>query len=95
MVLLNAKVFTSDTARPYVEALAIRGERIAAVGQTKEIAALAGKATKRVDLGGRTVIPGINDAHVHLRAGPDSYELQFGDLDPDWQQVKQPFLPRS
>ena len=88
MVLLNAKVFTSDTARPYIEALAIRGERIAGVGQTKEVAALAGKATKRIDLGGRSGIPGINDAHVHLSAGPDSYELQFGDLDPDWQQVK-------
>jgi predicted amidohydrolase YtcJ len=92
MVLLNAKVFTSDTARPYVEALAIRGERIAAVGQTKEIAALAGKATKRIDLGGRTVIPGINDAHVHLSAGPDSYELQFGDLDPDCDRTARDFV---
>ena len=88
MVLLNGKVFTSDPNRFFVEALAIRGERIAAVGTTNEIAALAGKTTKRIDLGGRTVIPGINDAHVHLSARPESYELDLSDMDPDWQQIK-------
>jgi len=44
------------------------------VGDSKGIVELAGKDTKRIDLGGRTVIPGINDAHDHLGIGPDSYD---------------------
>ena len=65
LILLNGKIFTSDSAHPYVQALAIRGERIVAAGSTKEIGALAGPQTKRIDLGGRVVIPGIDDAHYH------------------------------
>ena len=65
-VLFNGKIFTSGSAHPYVEALAIRGERIVAADDSVKIQALAGPQTKRIDLGGRTVIPGINDAHMHL-----------------------------
>ena len=64
LVLLNARVFTADPAQPWTEALAIRGDRITAVGTSAEIAALASTATVRRDLGGRTVLPGLNDAHV-------------------------------
>lgn len=49
-----------------MEALAVRGDRIVAVGTSTEIIALAGKEAKRIDVGGRTVILGINDGHVHL-----------------------------
>jgi hypothetical protein len=63
-VLLNARVFTADPSRPWAEALAIRGDRIVAVGTTAEVRALAGSATSTRDLGGRTVLPGFNDAHV-------------------------------
>ena len=63
-VLLNARVFTADPARPWAEALAIRGDRIVAVGTTAEVGALAGAETQRRDLGGRTMLPGFNDAHV-------------------------------
>jgi hypothetical protein len=52
LVLFNGKVFTSNSNQPYAEALAIRGERIVAVGSSKEIIALAGKKTRRLDLGG-------------------------------------------
>src|SRR5688500_5398582 len=65
LVLLNGKVFTADTMNPWVEAIAIRGERILAVGTTNEISILQGPDTKVVNLLGRTVVPGINDAHVH------------------------------
>ena len=65
-ILYNGKIFTSVTAHPYVQALAIRGERIVATGDSAKILALRGSATRALDLGGRTVIPGINDAHVHL-----------------------------
>ncbi len=69
LVLTNGKIFTSDEAIPYAEAIAIRGDRIVAVGKTATIKGLAGPKTKRIDLGGRTVIPGINDAHDHIGYG--------------------------
>ena len=63
-VLLNGHVFTADPANPWAEALALRGDRVVAVGTTAEIAALASPASARRDLGGRAVVPGFNDAHV-------------------------------
>ena len=87
LILLNGKIFTSNSARPYVEALAIRGELIVAAGSTKEVSALSGPQTKRVDLGGRVVIPGINDAHYHCDAEPNAFHLQFHGMDPTWSEV--------
>src|SRR5690348_12475055 len=90
LILLNGKIFTSDIANPYVQALAIRGERIIATGASEKILALAGTETRRIDLGGRTVIPGINDAHNHLEVSPSEIvELQFKTLNPRWNEVKQ------
>jgi predicted amidohydrolase YtcJ len=66
VVLLGGKVFTADTTRPWAEAVAIRGARILAVGTTAEIARLAGPRTRRIALGGRTVVPGFDDAHAHV-----------------------------
>jgi len=60
LILLNGKIFTSDSAHPFVEALAIRGERIVAIGTAEKVRMLAGPQTKRIDLGGRVLIPGIN-----------------------------------
>jgi hypothetical protein len=82
LILVNGKVFTSTTSHPYVEALAVRGERVTAVGSSKVIAALAGKETKRIDLGNRVVIPGINDAHLHLSVAPETYDLPVQGNDP-------------
>jgi predicted amidohydrolase YtcJ len=70
LVLFNGKIFTSDADHPYVQALAIRSERIIGIGDSKKIKALAGPGTRRIDLGGRTVIPGINDAHNHVDIHP-------------------------
>jgi predicted amidohydrolase YtcJ len=70
LVLFNGKIFTSDAGRPYIQGLAVRGERIIAIGDSNTIRALAGASTHRIDLGGRTVIPGINDAHNHLEIQP-------------------------
>lgn len=66
LVLLGGKVFTGDEARPWAEAIAIRGDRIATVGSNESIRAFAGPKTRVIDLGGRVVVPGINDAHVHV-----------------------------
>lgn len=87
LILLNGKIFTSNSAHPYVEALAIRGDRIVAAGSSETIAALAGPRTKHLDLGGRLVIPGINDAHYHCDVEPNRFQLRFKRMDPTWQEV--------
>jgi predicted amidohydrolase YtcJ len=69
-ILLNGKIVTLDGASSVVEALAIRDGRIMAVGTNQEILRQAEPRTARIDLGGRTVIPGLMDSHIHaLRAG--------------------------
>ena len=87
LILFNGKVFTSNASQPYVEALAIRGDRIVAVGTSKEVVALASRETRRLDLGGRTVIPGINDAHMHLGIEPSHFDLPLKSDDPTWQEM--------
>jgi len=69
VVLTGGKIFTANPARPYAQALAVRGERIVAVGSTADINKLAGPRTRRINLQGRTVVPGFNDAHTHLPPG--------------------------
>jgi predicted amidohydrolase YtcJ len=64
-VLLNGRIVTLDARSTVAEALAVRDGRIAAVGASAAIRALAGPATRVVDLGGRTVIPGLIDSHMH------------------------------
>jgi predicted amidohydrolase YtcJ len=88
LVLLNGKIFTSDSLHPYVEAVAIRGDRIVSVGTSKTIASLAHSHTKRIDVGGRTVIPGINDAHDHIGIAPRSCKLPIKGNDPSWAEVR-------
>ncbi len=66
LILLNGKVFTLNAANTTTQAVAVKDGRILAVGGDAEIAALAGPDTQRVALGGRIVIPGIFDSHVHF-----------------------------
>jgi predicted amidohydrolase YtcJ len=66
MILINGKIFTADKSQLYVSALAIIGSRILATGTSKEVMRLAGKNTRIIDLKGKTVLPGFNDAHDHL-----------------------------
>lgn len=77
-IILNGRLMTFDPARPVATALAITGGNIAVVGDTAEIRALAGRATRVIDAGGATVLPGFIDSHVHLFAG--SAELEYLDL---------------
>jgi predicted amidohydrolase YtcJ len=69
LVLVNGKIWTVDDRRPEVEAVAVLGNRIAAVGSTEEIRKWIGASTKVVDLQGRRVTPGLNDSHVHFLDG--------------------------
>lgn len=66
LVLLNARVFTNDTARPWAEAVAIKGDRVIGVGTSAEVKASAGPGTRVIDAGGRVLVPGFNDARVDL-----------------------------
>lgn len=66
LILHNAKIVTLDEAAPEVEAIAIKGDRILALGTNAEIKGLANAATKSIDLNGALAIPGLIDAHAHL-----------------------------
>jgi predicted amidohydrolase YtcJ len=66
LVLLNGKVMTLDPARPEAQAVAVLGDRIAAVGDSDSIAAMAGPGTRRIDLRGGLILPGLTDAHGHV-----------------------------
>ncbi|MHB0947905.1 MAG: amidohydrolase [Gemmatimonadaceae bacterium] len=66
LIVTNARIYTMDESRPVVEALAVRGGRILFAGSGGEAMALRGPATRVLDLDGRTVVPGMVDAHAHL-----------------------------
>jgi hypothetical protein len=67
MILTNGKIITVDDKFSVAQAVAIRGERIVAVGTTAEINRLAGPGTRRIDLRGRAVTPGLIDNHAHYQ----------------------------
>src|SRR5688500_12731659 len=67
IVLTNGKVITVDDKFSIAQAVAIRGDRILAVGTNQQINALAGPTTRRIDLRGRSVMPGFIDNHAHFQ----------------------------
>ena len=78
LVLTGGHVHTVDPARPRAEAVAIRGERIVAVGSAAEIDDLVGSRTRVVDLAGRLLLPGFQDVHVHpIFAGVDRLQCDL------------------
>ncbi len=82
LLILNGRVFTADAAGTTAEAVAVRGNTILRVGTTAEISALRGANTRVIDAQGGSIIPGMNDAHVHFIAGAFSQEqLDLGGLD--------------
>ncbi len=69
LIIKNARVLTMDQANPRGEAIAIAGNRILAVGSAGEIDALANASTRVIDAKGATVLPGFNEAHMHIFPG--------------------------
>ncbi len=69
IIIVNARVLTMDDTAPKAEALAISGNRIVAVGSTAEIEPLKGPATRVIDAAQGTVLPGFNEAHMHIFMG--------------------------
>jgi predicted amidohydrolase YtcJ len=68
LVVLNGRVLVMDGGFRVAQALAVRGGRVLAVGSNRDIRRLAGRRTRVVDAAGGTVLPGINDSHLHLNA---------------------------
>ena len=68
LAVVNARLWTGDQAAPWAEALAVSGERLIAVGTNADIRRLASTVTP-IDAGGRLVLPGFIDAHVHFLEG--------------------------
>jgi predicted amidohydrolase YtcJ len=66
VVLTNGKIITVDDRFSIAQAVAVRGDRIVAVGSNQDIARLAGPNTRRIDLGGKAVVPGMIDNHAHI-----------------------------
>jgi predicted amidohydrolase YtcJ len=74
LILHNGKIVTVDPSFSITSALAVQGDRILAAGNDSEIGALAGADTRRIDLQGKTVLPGLTDSHLHA-VGAAMYEF--------------------
>src|ERR1700693_4224097 len=69
LIISNAKVWTVDKSLPMAQAVAVLGDRIVAVGSSTDIASWHGPHTHLIDAGGKLLLPGFNDAHVHFVSG--------------------------
>ena len=66
ILLINGRVYTANPAQPWVEAVAIREDKILAVGTSEELSKYRGQKTQVIDLGGRMAMPGMIDTHTHF-----------------------------
>jgi hypothetical protein len=66
LIIHNARIYTANPKQPRAEAIALRGERIAAVGSNAEVLTLKGSSTRVIDAQGGAVVPGLHDAHGHF-----------------------------
>ena len=69
LIIRNAKVWTVDKDHPTAQAVAVRGDRIMAVGSNEDVEAWRGARTRTVDASGKLLLPGFNDSHVHFVDG--------------------------
>jgi hypothetical protein len=76
-LLFNGRIFTLDPLAPEASAVALRDGRFLAVGDDRSINAHAGPSTRTIDLHGRTVIPGLNDSHIHVIRGGLNYNMEL------------------
>jgi len=80
LVVRGARIYTVDPERPWATALAVAGDRLAFVGDDRGATALAGPSTRIVDGGGRLVLPGFHDSHVHpISAGMEARQCDLND----------------
>jgi predicted amidohydrolase YtcJ len=77
LIVMNGRIVTQDERRSFASAVAIRDGRFLAVGSDWEIMPYRGDTTRVIDVGGRTVIPGLNDSHMHPIRGGLNYNLEL------------------
>jgi predicted amidohydrolase YtcJ len=91
LILYNGKIFTSDKSALWADAIAIKGNRIVAVGKNEEVMKNKTKETRVIDLEGRLIVPGFNDAHTHVSSEYPAREISLfknpADLTP-WEMVR-------
>jgi hypothetical protein len=79
-VLRHGKIVTMDQGAPAAESVAIVGDRILAIGKDSDVENLIGPGTSTVELGGRTVVPGLHDSHIHTMGGAtDELAVSLGE----------------
>ena len=80
LIVTNAAVYTVDKQHPKAEAVAVIGDRIVAVGSRADIDLWRGPKTKVIDAGGKLLLPGFNDAHLHfIQGGAQLEQVQLTD----------------
>ena len=77
IVVRNAKIYTADAEHPWADAVAIKGDRIAWVGDESAAAAKIGTSTRVIDAGGKMLLPGFIDSHFHVLLGGNSDVLRI------------------
>ena len=77
LVITNGRIITVDEKFTIAQAVAVKGDRIIAVGTTQQINALAGPTTRRIDLKGKAVLPGLIDSHAHLWRAAATWEEEL------------------
>src|SRR5262245_34270418 len=103
LILTNGKIITVDEKFTIAQALAVRGNRIVAVGTNQQITQMATTTTRRIDLRGRAVVPGLIDNHMHLlRAGTTwTREVRFDGVETRgrrstwWRRAPRRFRPAT
>jgi hypothetical protein len=87
LIVHNAAIYTADDARPRAEAIAVRGDRIAAVGTSADVLKLKGAATRVIDARGAAVLPGLHDAHGHFTGLGASLQVLRLRGTTSWEQI--------
>jgi predicted amidohydrolase YtcJ len=77
IVIRHARVYTVDASHPWAESVAVRGDRIAWVGEDKGSARFIGPSTTVIDAGGKMLLPGFIDSHLHVRIGAGTNVLRI------------------
>jgi len=77
LILRNARIATQDARRSVASALAVKDGRVLAVGAESDVLAHAGPSTRTIDASGRTVIPGLNDSHLHVIRGGLNFNMEL------------------